>query len=57
MIKTQQLEWTVWLPVLGLLAMYYFTDFGRYRTVYYAGYAWTPYQLVVVVASLFCLFR
>lgn len=32
-------EWTVWLSLslLGLLSMLYYTEFGRYRTIYFTG--------------------
>jgi hypothetical protein len=45
-------EWTVWLPVLGLLSMLYYTEFGRYRTIYFAGQIWQPYQLICFMGTL-----
>ena len=45
-MKKFKFEWTVWIPLLGLIAMSHFTVYGRYRTIYFAGKIWELYQLV-----------
>jgi hypothetical protein len=45
-------EWTVWLPLLGLLSMLYYTEFGRYRTIYFAGLIWKPYQMLCFMGTV-----
>lgn len=45
-------EWTVWIPLLGLISMIFYTEFGRYRTIYFAGYIWKPYQILCFIGTL-----
>ena len=49
----KKFEWTVWLPLLGLLSMLFYTQFGRYRTIYFAGTAWSPYQMMCFAVTIF----
>jgi hypothetical protein len=44
--------WTVWLPLLGLFSMLYYTDFGRYRTINFAGLIWLPYQMICYMVTV-----
>lgn len=45
-------EWMVWLPLLGFLSMLYYTEFGRYRTIYFAGLIWEPYQMICFMSTV-----
>ena len=45
-------EWTVWLPLLGLFSMFYYTEFGRYRTIYFAAPIWEPYQILCFMGTV-----
>lgn len=45
-------KWTIWLPLLGLLSMLYYTKFGRYETIYFAGLIWQPYQIICFIGTM-----
>lgn len=36
----------VWFPIIGIFAMFYFTKYGRYNTIYFAGSIWQIYQFL-----------
>lgn len=42
----------VWIPVFGAPTTYSNTEYGRYRTIYFAGWGWIPYQAICSILLL-----
>lgn len=41
----------VWIPLFGIIVMFIKTDYNRFRTIYFAGWGWKPYQLICFIVS------